>query len=253
MENITQLKEICQTQKRGKKLPIWFGYTLHRDISIYITKFFLMTFPRVKPDQITVMMLIISMIGMYFIYQGDFWSRVVGVTLVYLGFLLDKVDGEIARYKKIFSYRGIYLDEIYHMLVPPAFLFFFFSFLFTNEYLVVLLFFSVIFTMLNRYNRKVIDVMMGKVRNNENVFIEIKTPSFVKKVFNSPLLKIFGIVERFDLLIIFMIVSMFLDYVFNVNLYFYILLFYFIFSFIYFLRRTLIHFFTISAKMESQK
>ena len=35
--------------------------------------------------------------------------------------LFDRVDGEVARYKRVFSLRGIFLDEINHLIVPPLF------------------------------------------------------------------------------------------------------------------------------------
>jgi len=44
--------------------------------------------------------------------------------LLQIGYILDCVDGEIARYKKQQSVRGVYLDLIGHQFVIPMFLFF---------------------------------------------------------------------------------------------------------------------------------
>jgi phosphatidylglycerophosphate synthase len=45
--------------------------------------------------------------------------NLLGFCLLYLAFLLDKVDGEIARYRRVESLRGMLLDRFHHRLVEP--------------------------------------------------------------------------------------------------------------------------------------
>jgi len=46
--------------------------------------------------------------------------NVMGFALLYLAFLLDKVDGEIARLRGTQNARGIFLDRMHHRLVEPC-------------------------------------------------------------------------------------------------------------------------------------
>src|SRR5690606_32602204 len=46
-----------------------------------------------------------------------FWQA-GGFALLYLYHLLDKVDGEIARYRRSESLRGVALDYVGHLVVP---------------------------------------------------------------------------------------------------------------------------------------
>jgi phosphatidylglycerophosphate synthase len=51
--------------------------------------------------------------------NGGAWN-VLGFVLLYFVFLLDKMDGEIARYRGVESVHGILLDRFYHRLVEPC-------------------------------------------------------------------------------------------------------------------------------------
>src|SRR5207244_3130177 len=43
-----------------------------------------------------------------------------GFGVLYLAFLLDKVDGELARYRGVQSVRATLLDRLHHLLVEPT-------------------------------------------------------------------------------------------------------------------------------------
>lgn len=207
MESIKELKEICQKQKTlDKKFASAFGYLFHRRISIYITKFFLTVFPEIKPNAVGAMMIAFSLAGVVAIAFGaSYGAQIIGIVLVYFGFLLDKVDGEIARYKKMFPLRGMYLDEIYHAAVPSALMFGFLhktSVSGTLEsYLLALL---VYFVLLNRHGRKIWLVIYAKnenkIRNKE--IAEYSGNNFMAGFFNMLPFKILSVLERFDLVIL---------------------------------------------------
>lgn len=103
----------------GWRRPLGY-YALQRFPSIYMTRLLLPT--HITPNQITVVGFFIGLAGCAFVLQWAWHLKLIGIGLLYLNVLLDKVDGEIARYKKIYSLRGIYLDYTNHLIMPPLFL-----------------------------------------------------------------------------------------------------------------------------------
>ena len=114
MERPGELRAICQAGKNGD--PGW--YVIHRKISIYATWLFL----RVKLPLgiVSVSMMGLGIAGAVLVALRPWQWNVVGFALLYLAFLLDKVDGEMARYLRVQSVRGILLDRFYHRLVEPC-------------------------------------------------------------------------------------------------------------------------------------
>lgn len=116
MESIHELREQLQSEK--VKRQAWGYRYLRRGLSIYVTRLFLRT--NIRPNQVTVAMVLIGIAGAVAIFFGYIW---LGFILVYLNIVLDAVDGELARYKKSFSLRGVYMDRINHLAVPGFFFF----------------------------------------------------------------------------------------------------------------------------------
>lgn len=121
MESIEALRKLLQEEKvrpAGWSRP--WGYRLfQRGPSIYITRALLHF--SVTPNQATVASLLLGLAGCLLVFQFSWYFKLAGLVLLYLNVLTDKVDGEIARYRKTFSLKGIYLDEINHLVVPPLF------------------------------------------------------------------------------------------------------------------------------------
>ncbi|MBI2025345.1 CDP-alcohol phosphatidyltransferase family protein [Candidatus Kaiserbacteria bacterium] len=109
MESIKELRVKLQTNVLGH--PI-----LQRVPSIYVTRLFLLT--SITANQISAVMIIVGIISGVVIAFGYIW---LGLALIYLNLVLDAVDGELARYKKTFSMRGVYLDLVNHLVVFEAF------------------------------------------------------------------------------------------------------------------------------------
>lgn len=109
MESTKELRVKLQTNVLGH--PI-----LQRVLSIYITRFLLLT--NVTANQVSAAMIVAGVISGVVIAFGYIWA---GLALIYISLLLDAVDGEIARYRKTFSLRGIYLDLVYHLVVFVVF------------------------------------------------------------------------------------------------------------------------------------
>ena len=55
--------------------------------------------------------------------MGNNLFIIIGFILLYIYYISDEVDGEVARYKKQTSLRGIYYDEIGHLFFQGWFFF----------------------------------------------------------------------------------------------------------------------------------
>ena len=208
------LKDICQKEKYTDKRLVKTGYLFHRKISIFFTRFFL-RFPSILPDHITVLMILISFCGFFIlVLTEDVWYSFFALLLFYLGFLLDKVDGEVARYRKIFSLRGIYLDDIYHLVIPSLLLMgFFWKFLLHGGSMSV----WVLFLVWSASLARIIVSKMGpsaffKVKGKRilaSVPERHKKHAFMFKFLNLFLWKPWSFVMRFDLLLLFLVLVLF--------------------------------------------
>jgi phosphatidylglycerophosphate synthase len=119
MESIYTLREITQKEKLENRERPW-GYRLfQRGPSIFITRILLAT--PIKPNYVTVLSILFGIMGTLCLLSPDWHIKLLGFFFFYINLLLDRVDGEIARYKKIYSLKGIYMDEINHLIVPPLF------------------------------------------------------------------------------------------------------------------------------------
>ena len=116
MESIHELREQLQSEKIKQRKDTWGYCYLRRGLSIYVTRLLIST--GIRPDQITFLMLAFGVLSAVAIFFG--WIF-LGFLFIYLNILLDAVDGELARYKKVFSLRGAYLDGINHIAVPGLF------------------------------------------------------------------------------------------------------------------------------------
>ena len=91
MESITELKKIVRKSQVNYKSP-WYARKVIRKISIYITRLFLHT--NITANQVTILQLIVSVIGIGLLCSGNSWISFAGVFLLHLGYVFDCVDGE---------------------------------------------------------------------------------------------------------------------------------------------------------------
>ena len=117
-ESIGELRRICQETKEPTNLRqfSWFGTRVTRRISIYFTKLFLEI--GISANQASLLGLLVLIIaGAFFVFSDARWWF-IGLLLLYLSFVVDCVDGEIARYNKSASSTGTYLDGIIGVFAP---------------------------------------------------------------------------------------------------------------------------------------
>lgn len=111
-----ELRAICQAGKESD--PGW--YSIHRKVSIYLTWALLHT--PATPNHATLAMMALAAIGALLLAAPALPVNLAGFGLLYLSFLFDKVDGELARYKGVQSARAILLDRFHHLAIEPAIL-----------------------------------------------------------------------------------------------------------------------------------
>lgn len=124
-EKLSELKKICWKETE----TVWYAKNVIRHISIRITRLLLPT--GITANQATLIGLIIGIVACFLIGTGSIFYSILGVGLLQTSYVVDCVDGEIARFKKESSINGIFIDFIGHdVLIPFSFLalsFFLFS------------------------------------------------------------------------------------------------------------------------------
>ena len=113
MANVQDIRRICQAGK--DKDPGW--YIIHRRLSIYITAFLVDT--PISLNQVSLLMMAMAATGAVLLTVHSLWVNAIAGLCLYLSFLLDKVDGEMARYRGLQSPIGILLDRFHHRLFEP--------------------------------------------------------------------------------------------------------------------------------------
>ncbi len=119
LESIKELRQICQKGKVRARGILYYAFC--RMFSIHITRLLLPT--GISPNQVTLAGLLMGIAGVALLFNKSLEMTIAGLALIYGWLLSDKVDGEIARYKNQHSVKGIYMDQIAHMAIVPAFFF----------------------------------------------------------------------------------------------------------------------------------
>jgi len=67
---------------------------------------------RLKPNDVTILSLILGILSALYISQGGLENYLIGALLIQIAFMLDMVDGQLARYTGKGSEFGAYFDSI---------------------------------------------------------------------------------------------------------------------------------------------
>ncbi len=126
MESIAELKTICQTTAKKDISNVYMRYVC-RSLSIYITRFLIPT--QVTADQVSLAMIITGLIANLFFLSSYRFLFFLGTLILQLWYILDCVDGEVARYrayqkqgevikeKMDLPMTGAYWDYLNHYIV----------------------------------------------------------------------------------------------------------------------------------------
>ena len=119
---IKELREVAgATRRRVDKTVsvLQFTTTVHRPISIYFTKLFLMA--GIGPDAVTLISYVFAVAtGILFIF-GNYWYILIGIVLHQLFSIFDESDGDVSRYMYGIGNnpRGEFAEYIGHCLYQP--------------------------------------------------------------------------------------------------------------------------------------
>ena len=136
VESLKELNRICQ-KPRYKEVGNWMVRHILRDAALPVTWLLLHT--PITANQVTLISLIIGLVGIvFFMFSSPFF--LIGALLLQLWYLLDHVDGQIARYRKTASLTGRFFDFLMHHIIHISILFSLgvYSFFLTGQFLFVL-------------------------------------------------------------------------------------------------------------------
>ena len=114
--DIATLRRICQGDKLSMDRRLW--YVVPRFASVYVTWLLLHT--NVSATQVTVSSILAALLGTLLLAMEPAWVALLGAGALVVHHLLDKVDGEVARFRQSFSLSGVYLDELGHNLASAG-------------------------------------------------------------------------------------------------------------------------------------
>lgn len=103
------IKKIKQQNKQHEFQSL-FRMLVYRHFSVPLTSVLVRT--NISPNMITTFSLILAFVSTFFYYKADYASLVIGAIILNVSLILDHVDGEVARYKKISSSFGAWWDGV---------------------------------------------------------------------------------------------------------------------------------------------
>jgi phosphatidylglycerophosphate synthase len=120
------IEQVCHREKVHKRS--W--YYFHRRLSIPLT--WTAYRLRLSPNLVSFAMLVVGLAGNMALASTERPINILGLGLVYVAFLLDKVDGDLARLQRRTGSQAMILDYAYHRLT----LFTFYGALGVHSYLI---------------------------------------------------------------------------------------------------------------------
>lgn len=99
------------------------GFRLHDQLLYLVSPFFTLLFLklRVIPNMVTLFMIIFGVLGACFFAIPGSLFKIIGVIFIYLWYIMDCSDGEVARITKRFSLYGKEIDYTAHVIDHPLF------------------------------------------------------------------------------------------------------------------------------------
>lgn len=114
-KTMMRIREECQKPRRYA--DTWYGRIVARRISAYLTFIFLST--GMRANTATFLLLASGLASAAAFSFGGPSQMILGALLLQLWYVLDHVDGEIARFRKECSLTGVYFDKLVHYISHP--------------------------------------------------------------------------------------------------------------------------------------
>src|SRR5271157_1143319 len=110
--------ESCVHKGSHREIGNWLARRIARPTAVYGT--WIAVRLGLSAHQVTLAALLSSLAGAAAIGLGSRLGFVLGVAGLHLGFWLDHVDGQVARWRRTVSLDGVYLDYLMHHVVNLA-------------------------------------------------------------------------------------------------------------------------------------
>ena len=117
---LEELRAVCQphsTMSR-RNAEHWMARWFLRAVSLRVTAVLIRT--PVTANQLTGLMIVVGLLAAVPLGASGLVTAIVGVVAIWVYFLLDLCDGEVARWRRQTSVKGVYLDRVGHYLVEAA-------------------------------------------------------------------------------------------------------------------------------------
>lgn len=114
IESLAELNKLCQ-KPNYKTVGNWMVRHFERDAALYLTWVLLHT--PVTANQVTVAAILVGISSGFFMALGGGLGFLIGALLLQFWYLLDHVDGQIARYYKKTSPDGLFFDYMMHHII----------------------------------------------------------------------------------------------------------------------------------------
>lgn len=121
VESLKELNKICQKQNY-KTQGNWMVRNVLRDAALPLTWVLLHT--PISANQVTLIALMIGILGEFLFIGASPGAFLAGALFLQLWYLLDHVDGQIARYRKTATLSGRYFDFLMHHIIHGVLYFF---------------------------------------------------------------------------------------------------------------------------------
>jgi len=118
-KNIQELRKICQFPRR--EVDTWHGKHVCRPFSIYLTMVALLL--GISANNVTIIFFMIGISACFLLQLGTDLGFLVGIFTLQFWYLIDHVDGEVARYRKEVTVTGAYFDSVVHYAVNVSIFF----------------------------------------------------------------------------------------------------------------------------------
>jgi len=120
VESISELNKICQ-KRNYRTEGSWFDRYIARDLAIRVSWALLHT--PITANQVTLLGLLIGLAGCFAIGLSGPILYLTGSLLLQIWYVLDKADGQIARYRKTMGLTGLFFDFIVHHIMHSVIFF----------------------------------------------------------------------------------------------------------------------------------
>ena len=118
IDSISNLRKICQSPYMDPEGPLSeaFKRKTYYKISIYFTWLFLHT--KLSPTRITLISIIVGLTACALVPM-PYLFPIIGVILFQIWYILDMVDGDVARYRNTCSLSGAFVDRLNSAIIEP--------------------------------------------------------------------------------------------------------------------------------------